>query len=322
MSILGQRKIRADNAFGNVRQILDSSDNVVAYYEYDPFGKLISKGGTYADANRYRHATKPYDEDTGLYYYTYRHYNPESGRWINRDPIAEAGGLTLYAYCFNNSINLWDLWGWSISYKLYENSPAYGDLDNSTWVSGDIDISNLPPNTKVSVVIETTINGESTTIAYEATTNSEGNVVIENNVLAAMSDLPSEVNIQANYTFLEGSLNDNAITITEVSYMGEITPSGLDSVELHASKADPIEGGKVTSEIIPSDNKLGDDSLSISLKVNKDSNTLTWSAKTNKNGEDGVVPRNTEREWKNKKELNNQLKKHGKGNVRRTPWGS
>ena len=106
----GAKYFRYD-AEGNVRQIVDSSDNVVAYYEYDPFGKLISKGGTYADANRYRHATKPYDEDTGLYYYTYRHYNPESGRWINRDPIAEEGGLNLYAFCVNNGINLWDLWG-------------------------------------------------------------------------------------------------------------------------------------------------------------------------------------------------------------------
>ena len=111
MSISSQRRTIAYVALGNVRQILDSSDNVVAYYEYDPFGKLISKGGTYADANRYRHATKPYDEDTGLYYYTYRHYNPESGRWINRDPIAEEGGLNLYAFCSNNGINLWDLWG-------------------------------------------------------------------------------------------------------------------------------------------------------------------------------------------------------------------
>ena len=65
----------------------------------------------FSDANRYRHATKPYDEDTGLYYYTYRHYNPESGRWINRDPISEEGGLNLYAFCVNNGINLWDLWG-------------------------------------------------------------------------------------------------------------------------------------------------------------------------------------------------------------------
>ena len=111
MSISSQRRTIAYVALGNVRQIVDSSDNVVAYYEYDPFGKLISKGGTYVDANRYRHATKPYDEDTGLYYYTYRHYNPESGRWINRDPISEEGGLNLYAFCLNSVINGIDLFG-------------------------------------------------------------------------------------------------------------------------------------------------------------------------------------------------------------------
>ena len=78
----------------------------------------------FSDANRYRHATKPYDEDTGLYYYTYRHYNPESGRWINRDPIAEEGGLNLYAFCSNNGINIWDLWGNSEGEKGKNKPPT------------------------------------------------------------------------------------------------------------------------------------------------------------------------------------------------------
>ena len=33
-----------------------------------------------------------FDEATALYYYGYRYYNPELGRWINRDPIGERGG--------------------------------------------------------------------------------------------------------------------------------------------------------------------------------------------------------------------------------------
>jgi len=38
-------------------------------------------------------------------YYGYRFYNPETGRWLNRDPIAEAGGLNLYGYAKNNPLN-------------------------------------------------------------------------------------------------------------------------------------------------------------------------------------------------------------------------
>jgi hypothetical protein len=32
-------------------------------------------------------------------------YNPDSGRWLNRDPIEEDGGHALYGFCGNDSIN-------------------------------------------------------------------------------------------------------------------------------------------------------------------------------------------------------------------------
>jgi len=32
-------------------------------------------------------------------------YSPDTGRWLNRDPIQEAGGLNLYDYVANNPIN-------------------------------------------------------------------------------------------------------------------------------------------------------------------------------------------------------------------------
>jgi RHS repeat-associated protein len=33
-----------------------------------------------------------------LYYYGYRYYEPTAGKWLSRDPIAERGGLNLYAF--------------------------------------------------------------------------------------------------------------------------------------------------------------------------------------------------------------------------------
>ncbi|MDX1681122.1 MAG: RHS repeat-associated core domain-containing protein, partial [Akkermansiaceae bacterium] len=48
---------------------------------------------------------------TGLYYYGYRYYDPNAGRWINRDPIEEEGGLNLYAFVSNDGVNAWDLLG-------------------------------------------------------------------------------------------------------------------------------------------------------------------------------------------------------------------
>jgi len=41
----------------------------------------------------------------------YRLYNPELGRWINRDPIEEEGGLNLYGFARNNALNIIDIYG-------------------------------------------------------------------------------------------------------------------------------------------------------------------------------------------------------------------
>ncbi len=46
-----------------------------------------------------------------LCYYGYRYYSSELGRWINRDPIAEEGGVNIYAYVSNESINKIDFLG-------------------------------------------------------------------------------------------------------------------------------------------------------------------------------------------------------------------
>ncbi|MBI5692010.1 MAG: RHS repeat-associated core domain-containing protein, partial [Verrucomicrobia bacterium] len=40
-----------------------------------------------------------------------RYYDPRNGRFINRDPIEEQGGLNLYGFCRNNPINGWDVLG-------------------------------------------------------------------------------------------------------------------------------------------------------------------------------------------------------------------
>ena len=55
-------------------------------------------------SNPYRFSTKPLDVGSGLYYYGYRYYNPIDGRWINRDPIEEQGGVNLYSSMQNNPI--------------------------------------------------------------------------------------------------------------------------------------------------------------------------------------------------------------------------
>jgi len=52
-----------------------------------------------------------YDIALGVVEYGYRYYNADSGRWLNRDPIEEQGGLNLYGFVGNDPVNAWDYLG-------------------------------------------------------------------------------------------------------------------------------------------------------------------------------------------------------------------
>ena len=54
-----------------------------------------------AKSNPFRFSTKYQDDESELLYYGYRFYNAATGRWLNRDPIGEAGGIHLYQFVKN-----------------------------------------------------------------------------------------------------------------------------------------------------------------------------------------------------------------------------
>jgi RHS repeat-associated protein len=79
---------------------------VVARYDYEPYARSTTVLGTtptdFNFAGLYRHSK------TNLDLATYRAYDPDLGRWLSRDPIAEQGGLNLYDYVGNDSVNAID----------------------------------------------------------------------------------------------------------------------------------------------------------------------------------------------------------------------
>ncbi len=93
------------DANGNITAYVDENGSIVAEYVYDAFGETIAKSGSMADAFSFRFSTKYFDAETSLYYYGYRFYAPVLHRWLNRDPSGERGGLNVYGFCGNNSIN-------------------------------------------------------------------------------------------------------------------------------------------------------------------------------------------------------------------------
>ena len=91
---------------GNVGLVLKASDSaVVATYDYDPFGKTVQTVGSYAATNPLTFGSAYKDKETQLLYYGYRYYEPGSGRWLSKDPLAENGSLNLYSFLANNGVD-------------------------------------------------------------------------------------------------------------------------------------------------------------------------------------------------------------------------
>ena len=88
---------------------------VVAHYDYAAFGAVIAQKGDCAEANPWRFSSEYEDTELGLVYYNYRHYEPVTGRWSQRDPMEEAGGANLYGFCKNSPCLLVDVGGCSLA---------------------------------------------------------------------------------------------------------------------------------------------------------------------------------------------------------------
>lgn len=108
---------------GNVSEYLGSTGSITAHFEYDPFGNtVVNTDGSVQFC--YRFSTKPLDFATGLYYYQYRYYDPQNGRWPSRDPLEEVGGNNLYGMTCNDPIYACDTLGMFTSSAPY---PALGE---------------------------------------------------------------------------------------------------------------------------------------------------------------------------------------------------
>jgi len=110
---------------GNVAGLYGTSDTSEATYTYDPFGRRLNATGPLASINTYQWSSKEHHEPSGLVYYLHRYYNPETGRWVSRDPIEERGGVNLFGMVGNDPINFIDLFG------LYGTATAISEIESS-----------------------------------------------------------------------------------------------------------------------------------------------------------------------------------------------
>lgn len=104
-----------DNSIGSIAAITNASGEVVERYRYNAYGEttILAANGidTFATSqtgNSYAYTGRRLDIETGFYYYRARYYSPQTGRFIQRDPLGYADGMGVYAYVGNNPINFVD----------------------------------------------------------------------------------------------------------------------------------------------------------------------------------------------------------------------
>ncbi|GEM_PF-4992714 len=137
---------------GSSSVITDAAGNQASHYEYTPYGSVAQTEGI--DSTQYKFTGKELD-NTGLYFYGARYYDPVIGRFITADTIVQAPydpqSLNRYSYCRNNPIN-------------------YVDPSGHSWLR---DIF-----TQLSNFIETTINRIEDSINAEIDVNAEVSVSV------------------------------------------------------------------------------------------------------------------------------------------------
>ena len=93
---------------GSIREVVAADGTTIhAVYDYSPWGE-VTKIGYSNIASDFLYTGHYFHASSDLFLTHYRAYDPELGKWLSRDPIAENGGINLYAYVGNNPIMRFD----------------------------------------------------------------------------------------------------------------------------------------------------------------------------------------------------------------------
>ncbi len=89
------------------RLATDASGQIAWQWQSDAFGRgeALSQGSTQVNL---RFPGQYYDAESGLHYNYFRDYDPETGRYVESDPIGLVGGLNTYGYVEGNPLGLSD----------------------------------------------------------------------------------------------------------------------------------------------------------------------------------------------------------------------
>jgi RHS repeat-associated protein len=102
------------DALGSVSNLTTPAGAIQARYQYDAFGNQRAQAGS--SYNRFTFTGHEQDQETNLYYFKARFYDPDTGRFLNQDPylgdINTPPSLHRYLYAYSNPLVYIDLTGY------------------------------------------------------------------------------------------------------------------------------------------------------------------------------------------------------------------
>ena len=106
---------------GSTSYITDKDGNATQFVCYKPYGEALVDEHNTSYEQPWKFNGKELDNETGLYYYGARYYEPTLALWYGVDVLAEkTTEKSGYVFCSNNPINRIDNNGcWDINVHVY-----------------------------------------------------------------------------------------------------------------------------------------------------------------------------------------------------------
>ncbi|MFV3327734.1 RHS repeat-associated core domain-containing protein [Pseudomonas sp. NY15372] len=118
-----QLRYRFADHLGSVGGETDASGKLISREEYAPYGGTVGRDEAAEEVSNLTQRTMRYSgkeqDATGLYYYGWRYYQPELGRWLSADPGKLIDGINLYRFSRNNPVGFSDADGREPAKKVY-----------------------------------------------------------------------------------------------------------------------------------------------------------------------------------------------------------
>jgi len=124
---------------GSTSLITNLDGDVVQHVEYIPFGEVFLEERNNKWNTPFLFNGKELDEETGLYYYGARYYNPRESVFLSVDPkMMKYPAMSPYAYCANNPVKLVDPDGKDFRLRVYEkDGQKHIEISTTVYITGE-----------------------------------------------------------------------------------------------------------------------------------------------------------------------------------------